>query len=85
VTVFRLRETMEALAGNRQLVRPPSLRSVAERAGLSYTTAWAIYHNKAARVDLATLDALATALGCEPGDLIGRRSSRRPGRVGRRG
>ena len=67
-TVFRLREAMDSLP------ETPSLRSVALRAGVSYTTAHAIYHNGTHRVDLATLDALAKALGCEPGDLIGRAS-----------
>jgi DNA-binding Xre family transcriptional regulator len=53
---------------------------VARDAGLAYNTVFAIYHNKAARVDLATLDALAGALEVEPGELIGwqgARSSRR--------
>jgi DNA-binding Xre family transcriptional regulator len=58
----------------------PSIRQVALAAGLGYNTVFAIYHNKATRVDLATLDALASALRCDPGELIGR-----PGRRSSRG
>lgn len=65
-TTFRLREVMEGLDP------VPSLRQVTLKAGLGYTTAHAIYHNHTARVDLATLDALARALDCTPGELIGR-------------
>jgi DNA-binding Xre family transcriptional regulator len=50
----------------------PSIRRVALDAGLTYETVHNVYQNKTARVDLATLDSLATALGCEPGELIGR-------------
>ena len=64
-TLFRLREVMEALTP------ALSLRQVALRAGLGYTTAHAIYHNHTTRVDLATLDKLAAALGVPPGDLVG--------------
>ena len=48
---------------------------------MDYTTAHAIYHNKATRVDLATLDALARALGIEPGELLEREPAAR-GSVG---
>jgi DNA-binding Xre family transcriptional regulator len=65
-TVFRLREVMEGEA------EAPSIRKVARDTGLAYNTVFAIYHNKAGRADLATLDALAKALDCEPGELIGR-------------
>ena len=36
-------------------------------------TVHTIYHNLTTRVDLATLDALARALGCEPGELVGQK------------
>ena len=65
-TEFRLKEAME----RRDPV--PSMRRVALDAGLNYETVHRIYRNKAKGVDLATIDALATALGCEPGELIGR-------------
>jgi DNA-binding Xre family transcriptional regulator len=72
-TVFRLREVMDGQAD------VPSLRQVARDAGLSYNTVSTIYHNKATRADLGTLDALASVLGCEPGELIGRRRGTRRG------
>jgi DNA-binding Xre family transcriptional regulator len=66
LTVFRLREVMEG-------VDPAlSIRRVALDAGLTYETVHNVYQNKTARVDLETLDALASALGCEPGELIGK-------------
>lgn len=65
-TRFRLREVME------ETDPTPSLRRVAFDAGLGYTTAHAIYHNHTTRVDLATLDKLAKAVGCEVGELIGK-------------
>jgi DNA-binding Xre family transcriptional regulator len=72
-TVFRLRRVMEGRSP------VPSIRRVASDAGLSYETAHNVYWNKTRRVDLDTLDALASALGCDPGELIGR-----PGRRGGR-
>lgn len=65
-TVFRLREAIEVRKD------PPSLSQLAKDAGLSYPTVHGVYHNDTTRVDLATLDALARALGCEPGELIGK-------------
>ena len=44
-----------------------------EDSGLGYNTVHRIYANKAKRVDLATLHALAGTLRCEPGELIGRK------------
>ena len=75
-TVFRLREVMEGHPDS------PGLRQMARDTGLSYNTVHTIYHNKATRADLGTLDALATALGCEPGELIGF-DGKRGGRRGR--
>lgn len=69
--MFRLREALEALEN------PPSLMQLAKDAGLSYPTVHGIYHNDTTRVDLATLDALARALGCEPGELIGQAKRRK--------
>ena len=66
-TVFRLREVL----GQRE--EPLSLLQLAKRAGLSYGTIHAIYRNKTTRVDLASLDAIAGVLRCEPGELIARR------------
>jgi DNA-binding Xre family transcriptional regulator len=77
-TVFQLREVME------QQTPPPSIRQVAREGELAYNTVFAIYHNKAARVDLATLDTLAGVLGCEPGELIGRQGRKKQAGGGRK-
>lgn len=66
-TVFRLRAVLEARADRGASM---SLNQLAGAAGLAYNTVHAIYHNKTRRVDLDTLDALASVLGCLPGDLV---------------
>jgi DNA-binding Xre family transcriptional regulator len=66
-TAFRLREVLEEMS------KPPSVAELARLAGVSRTTVHTIYHNLTTRVDLATLDALARALGCEPGELVGKK------------
>lgn len=75
--MFRLREVMAD--------RDPalSIRRVALDARLTYETVHNVYQNKTGRVDLATLDALASALECEPGELIGRQGSAKRGRSAR--
>lgn len=67
MAVFRLREVLEQLPAEDR----PSLRRLAQDTGLSYTTVHGIYANRAVRVSLATLEVLAKAVGCTPGDLIG--------------
>jgi DNA-binding Xre family transcriptional regulator len=66
-TVFRLREVLEGMP------EPPNLSELARATGVSRTTVHAMYHNVTTRVDLATLDVLADALGCEPGELVGKK------------
>lgn len=66
-TVFRLREVLE------EMPKPPNISELARVSGVSRMTVHTIYHNLTARVDLATLDALARALGCEPGELVGKK------------
>jgi DNA-binding Xre family transcriptional regulator len=66
-TVLRLREVLEALP------KPPNISELARVSGLSRMTVHIIYHNLTTRVGLGTLDALAGALGCEPGELVGKR------------
>ncbi len=39
-------------------------------AGLTPKTVWSIYHEKAKRIDFATLGKLCAALDCQPGDLL---------------
>jgi len=66
-TTFRLREVLEGMP------KPPNLSELARVSGVSRMTVHSMYHNLTTRVDLATLDALARALGCEPGELVGKK------------
>ena len=50
----------------------PNISELARVSGVSRVTVHRMYHNLSTRVDLATLDALASALGCEPGELVGK-------------
>jgi transcriptional regulator with XRE-family HTH domain len=72
--VFLLRDVLERMKS------PPSLLRLAKQSGLSYTTVHGVYSNRAKRVDLATLDSLASALGVPVGSLIG---PTRPAKRGR--
>ena len=67
---FRLAEMM----GDR------TVRRLAIDAGLDIKTVRAIRDNTATRVDLATLGALASVLGCGPGELVGWAGRRGRGR-----
>ena len=49
-----------------------SQSELARKSKISLVTVNAIANNRTTRVDLATLDALADALGCEPGELLER-------------
>lgn len=55
-----------------------SARKLAAATGLAYTTVWGIWSGKAKRADLETLQALADALGIQPGELIGGKSVDNP-------
>lgn len=66
---FRLAEILQE--------KDMSQRKLAEKSGVSLVTVNRIATGKTTRVDLATLDALAKVLGCEPGDLIERTRGRR--------
>lgn len=68
-TRFRLLEELES-AGMTQT-------DLHRKSGVAYSTINGIVLNKARQVSLETLDALAEALGCEPGDLLVRESTRR--------
>ena len=63
-TRFRLAELLEE--------RGVSQSELARSSGVSFQTINAIANNRTTRVDLATLDAIAKALRCEPGDLLER-------------
>lgn len=51
------------------------------RTGLAYSTISDLYHNKARRIDVGTLDALCTALACEVGDVLEYLPERQRGRA----
>jgi DNA-binding Xre family transcriptional regulator len=65
-TAFRLREILEDLGIH------PNISELARVSGVSRVTLHRMFHNLSTRVDLATLDALASTLGCEPGELVGK-------------
>ena len=60
---FRLHK----VAADRDVLK---IGAMAERARLSPQTVSGIWNNHALRIDLATLNALCTALHCTPGDLL---------------
>ena len=47
-----------------------TIKALAERAGVAYNTAHALYTARATRVDLDTLDRISAALKVEPGELF---------------
>ncbi len=47
-----------------------TIKALAERAGVAYNTAHALYTGRALRVDLDTLDRICGALQVEPGELF---------------
>lgn len=49
-----------------------TIKALAERAGVAYNTAHALFTSRATRVDLDTLDRICGALEVEPGDLFTR-------------
>ena len=61
-----IRNRLSRVMGERRL----KIQDVAARSGLAYTTVFALYHDKARRIDLATLDALCRTLRVQVGDLF---------------
>jgi DNA-binding Xre family transcriptional regulator len=47
-----------------------TIKALAERAGVAYNTAHALYTSRATRIDLDTLDRMCAALGVEPGAIF---------------
>ena len=47
-----------------------TIKALAERAGVAYNTAHALFTGRATRIDLDTLDRICVALRVEPGDLL---------------
>jgi putative transcriptional regulator len=61
-----IRNHLSRVMGGRRL----KIQDVASRSGLAYTTVFALYHDKARRIDLSTLDALCHTLDAQVGDLF---------------
>lgn len=51
-----------------------TIKALAERAGVAYNTAHALYTSRATRIDLDTLDRMCDALQVKPGDIFVRYS-----------
>jgi putative transcriptional regulator len=47
-----------------------NVKTLAERSGLTYNTAYDLYHARANRVGLGTLEKICTALNAQPGELL---------------
>ena len=47
-----------------------NVKALAERSGLTYNTAYDLYHARANRVGLGTLEKICTALNAQPGELL---------------
>ncbi len=57
-----------------------TIKALAERAGVAYNTAHALFTGRATRIDLDTLDRVCAALQAEPGDLFVRHVAQEAGR-----
>ena len=73
---FRLRELLTA--------RDMTQTELQMQTGLAYSTISDLYHNKARRIDVGTLEALCTALECGVGDVLEHVKERKPARAGKR-
>ena len=62
-----VRFTLARLMFEKNRIKIPQLH---EMSGVNKNTLYAIYNDKAGRVDLSVLDRLCTALSCQPGDLL---------------
>ncbi len=58
-----------------------TIKALAERAGVAYNTAHALYTGRATRIDLDTLDRICAALRVEPGEMFIRHAA--PDHAGR--
>ena len=61
-----IRNHLSRVMGEQRL----KIQDVASRSGLAYTTVFDLYHGRAKRLDLETLNALCRVLGVQPGDLF---------------
>jgi putative transcriptional regulator len=61
-----IRNHLSRVMGEQRL----KIQDVASRSGLAFTTVFDLYHGRAKRLDLETLNALCRVLGVQPGDLF---------------
>jgi putative transcriptional regulator len=66
MTAVAIRNHLSRVMGEQRL----KIQDVASRSGLAYTTVFDLYHGRAKRLDLETLNALCRVLGVQPGDLF---------------
>jgi putative transcriptional regulator len=57
---------LSRLLGERRM----SIAELERRTGIPYTSLFELYHGRAKRVDLKTLDRICKALGVTPGDIL---------------
>lgn len=50
--------------------RRMSIAELARQTGVPYTSLFELYHGRAKRVDLKTLNSICKALGVQPGDIL---------------
>jgi len=62
-----------------------TIKALAERAGVAYNTAHALYTGRALRIDLDTLDRMCAALEAGPGDVFVRHTAPAPADHGSNG
>jgi putative transcriptional regulator len=51
---------------------------LSKETGISHTTLWRLKKRKALGINFETLEKLCVALGCQPGDLLTMKNSKRP-------
>jgi len=61
-----IRNRVSEMAGRRRM----NIKKLAEAAGISYQTAYSLYHDQTSRIDFATMAGLCKALEVEVGELF---------------
>lgn len=69
-----IRNRLSAIMGEQRV----SQSELQRRTGLHYTTITDLYHDRAKRIDLETLDRLCDALGVDVGEILVRAARRAP-------
>jgi putative transcriptional regulator len=71
-TAIMIESRLSRLLGERRM----KLSELARASGVSYQTLWKLYHDKTARADFATLDAICRTLDVGVGDILEYREER---------